>query len=90
MTQELLAWVIKWEEKTLAPEECLKVIKSGQQFRHYKGGIYTFLYLARHSETEEWLVVYQTSTGSVWVRPYDMFFETIQVDGQLVERFTKI
>lgn len=74
----------------MKPEERMKSIKYGQKFRHYKGGIYTFLHIARHSETEEWLVVYQSSGGGIWVRPYEMFFETILIDGQQVPRFSEL
>mgnify|MGYP003435209860 FL=1 len=62
------------------------------RYRHYKGPEYLVLDLARHSETEEWLVVYQTLYGDygLWVRPLGMFTETVEVDGQQVPRFTLI
>jgi hypothetical protein len=51
-------------------------------YRHYKGGLYQVLYLARHSETEEQLVVYRSlAEGGVWVRPAAMFLE--HVNGKL-------
>ena len=58
-------------------------------YRHYKGPEYKLLHLARHSETEEWLAVYQTLYGDFdfWVRPLDMFLEQVQVDGETVPRF---
>jgi len=47
-------------------------------YRHYKGGLYEVLHLARHSETEEQLVVYRSlSEGGVWVRPAVMFVEHV-------------
>jgi hypothetical protein len=62
------------------------------RYRHYKGNDYVVLGLARHSETEEELVVYRQDYGdqSWWVRPKAMFFETIEIDGRRVERFRHI
>ena len=59
------------------------------RYRHYKGGEYTVLGTARHSETEEELVLYRAEYGDrgLWVRPRDMFFESVDVDGQSVPRF---
>lgn len=61
-------------------------------FKHFKGGIYKFLYAAKHSETQEEMVVYQAMYGDnqVWVRPATMFFGTTVVDGKEVQRFTEI
>jgi hypothetical protein len=58
-------------------------------YKHYKGNLYEVIDVARHSETEEYLVVYKTLYGdfSTWVRPLDMFQETVEVDGQQVARF---
>ncbi|WP_400999359.1 DUF1653 domain-containing protein [Agromyces sp. GXQ0307] len=61
-------------------------------YEHYKGHRYEVLTLARHSETEEWLVVYRQLYGDhgVWVRPADMFAEHVEVDGGLVPRFRRV
>jgi len=58
-------------------------------YRHYKGGTYRVLGTARHSETEEWMVIYQALQGSrgYWVRPLSMFEENVDVDGVLIPRF---
>ena len=58
-------------------------------YKHYKGNLYEVLMTARHSETEEWMVVYKTLYGdfSTWVRPFDMFVEKVEVDGEMVSRF---
>ena len=58
-------------------------------YRHYKGNLYQVLHTAKHSETEEVLVVYRCLYGEydVWVRPLDMFVETVEVDGKQVARF---
>jgi hypothetical protein len=64
-------------------------VQPGQRYRHYKCNTYKVLYLATHTETEEKLVVYQAEGKSqVWVRPYDMFVESVNVEGQTVPRFT--
>jgi hypothetical protein len=61
-------------------------------FRHYKGGLYEVLGVARHSETEERLVVYRAvaDDGTLWVRPLTMFQETVMVDGREIPRFAAI
>ncbi|MGB0733029.1 MAG: DUF1653 domain-containing protein [Pontibacterium sp.] len=66
-------------------------IKTGL-YRHYKGGEYHVIDVARHSETEEWMVVYRTCYGdkSLWVRPLAMFTETLVIDGQKVPRFAYV
>lgn len=58
-------------------------------YRHYKGNLYEVIDVARHSETQESLVVYKTLYGdfSTWVRPLDMFQEALDRDGQQVARF---
>ena len=69
----------------------MEEIKLGR-FRHFKGNEYEVLHLARHSETEEDLVVYRALYGdfSVWVRPAAMWNETVERDGQSFRRFTYI
>ena len=63
-------------------------MKTGR-YRHYKGNDYTVIGVAKHSETEEELVVYRQEYGErgLWVRPKDMFLETVEVNGTTVERF---
>ena len=63
-------------------------VRSGR-YRHYKGREYIVLGVARHSETEEELVVYHQDYGdhSLWVRPRAMFEEQVEVDGRPVPRF---
>lgn len=64
----------------------------GGKYRHFKGKEYRVLTLARHSETLEPLVVYQQLYGDagVWVRPLEMFLETVERDGKRFFRFTEI
>ena len=63
-------------------------IRKGR-YRHYKGGEYDVYGVARHSETDERLVVYRPRYGEreLWVRPLEMFVETVEVDGRAVPRF---
>ncbi len=62
------------------------------RYRHYKGGVYDVLGVARHSETEEELVVYRPRYGErgLWVRPRAMFEATVEVDGVPVPRFARL
>lgn len=60
------------------------------RYRHYKGGEYRVLHLARHSETNEVLVVYEIiqPEPSFWVRPAAMFVETVVLpSGERAPRF---
>jgi hypothetical protein len=60
--------------------------------RHYKGRDYEVIDIARHSETEERMVVYRCLYGdrSLWVRPLSMFRETVEVAGEQVPRFALV
>jgi hypothetical protein len=59
------------------------------RYRHYKGTEYTVMGVALHSETQEELVVYRQEYGDrgLWVRPKQMFLETVKIGGQAVPRF---
>lgn len=59
------------------------------RYRHYKGGEYEVVGVARHSETHEPLVVYRPlyNDSGLWVRPHAMFFEDVDVDGRRQPRF---
>lgn len=61
-------------------------------YQHYKGNLYQVLHLAKHSETEEALVVYRALYGNygVWVRPLAMFSENVEINGEAVPRFKLI
>lgn len=62
------------------------------RYRHFKGGMYEAIGLARHSETLEDMVVYRAlyGDGGLWVRPAAMFFELVVLDGKSVPRFEKV
>lgn len=63
-----------------------------KRYQHYKGKTYKLIGIAKHSETLEEMVVYQAEYGdnAIWVRPKDMFFEKVEVDGKLVDRFKEV
>ena len=69
----------------------METIKPGR-YRHFKGREYEVLGVARHSETEEELVVYRALYGDfgLWVRPVSMWKETVERDGKTFRRFTYI
>ncbi|MBQ6895929.1 MAG: DUF1653 domain-containing protein [Oscillospiraceae bacterium] len=67
------------------------MIETGK-YRHFKGNEYEVLYVAKHSETLEEIVVYRALYGEkgVWVRPASMWDETITREGRTFRRFEKI
>jgi len=62
------------------------------RYRHYKGGEYEVIGVARHSETNEPMVVYRPLSNATgwWVRPHAMFFEHVNIDGVTRLRFEPI
>jgi hypothetical protein len=72
-------------------------VEVGKKYRHYKGGEYVVVAVGLHSETQEKVVVYQAQysdpnfgDNAVWVRPYNMFVETVLFEGSTVPRFSLI
>lgn len=61
-------------------------------YRHFKGNKYKVLCLAKDSETLEASVVYQAlyGDGQIWVRPAQMWNETVDFNGEKVKRFEYI
>ena len=66
-------------------------IKPGR-YRHFKGNEYQVIGMARHSETEEEMVVYRPlyGEGGLWVRPAAMWAEEVERDGKRQPRFAYI
>jgi len=72
------------------------MIKIGK-YQHFKGNYYQVLHCARHSETQEWFVVYKplyqnspsdnNNKENIWIRPLSMFNESIERNGKSVKRF---
>ena len=71
-------------------EEAAETIRPGR-YRHFKGNEYEVIGIARHSETEEPLVVYRAMYGDrgLWVRPAEMWNETVTRDGKTYQRFAR-
>ena len=61
-------------------------------YRHFKGGLYKFIGIAKDSETLEEMVVYQALYGErqMWVRPAEMFFGKVERDGKVMDRFQEV
>lgn len=63
-------------------------------YQHYKGKHYEVLYIAKHSETLAELVVYkslyQNNTSQYWVRPLELFIESVEIEGRILPRFRRI
>ncbi len=72
-------------------EEAVRALIPGR-YRHFKGGAYELLGVARHSETLAPMAVYRAlyGEGGLWVRPAEMWLETVERDGQTVPRFRRI
>jgi len=72
-------------------EEAVSAIPPGR-YRHFKGREYEVIGIARHSETEEPMVVYRALYGDygIWVRPASMWNETVERGGQTYRRFYRL
>lgn len=79
------------KEKETVMKELQYPVRPGR-YRHFKGNEYQVLGVARHSETEEEMVVYRAlyGEGGLWVRPAAMWLETVTRDGVTQPRFTYI
>lgn len=61
------------------------------KYRHYKGGIYEVICEARlESNPGTIMVVYRSEEGLIWTRPRDIFFESVQHEGESVPRFAPL
>jgi hypothetical protein len=61
------------------------------RYRHYKGNDYRVHLLAFHTETREWMVVYEAlyGDGGMFTRPAAMFNETVEAGGRRLPRFAR-
>lgn len=58
-----------------------------KRYRHYKGTFYTWVGTTYHTETSEKLALYKNEKGTIFARPFDMFFGKVEVNGVVVDRF---
>jgi hypothetical protein len=69
-------------------------LKIGAIYQHYRGMRYKVHAIVRHSETLEELVYYEAlydnEIGKLWVRPKEMFLDSINIDGKQVARFSEL
>ncbi len=72
-------------------EEAVQIIPLGR-YRHFKGNEYEVIGIARHSETEEPMVVYRAlyGEGGLWTRPADMWNEQVTRNGKTYRRFYRL
>lgn len=72
-------------------EDAVQTIQPGR-YRHFKGNVYEVIGIARHSETEEPMVVYRAlyGDGGIWVRPASMWNEQVIRNGKTRHRFYRL
>ena len=72
-------------------EKAVQTIQPGR-YRHFKGNAYEVVGIARHSETEETMVVYRAlyGEGGLWVRPAEMWNEIVERNGKTYRRFYRL
>jgi hypothetical protein len=79
-------------------QELLSKVKVGTKVKHYRNKKnYMILAVGRHSETLELMVVYQAlydcekfGPNPIFIRPLEMFLETVEENGQTMPRFIEI
>jgi len=61
------------------------------KYKHYKGGVYTYITDAMLEWDREWhVIIYEDEEGNRWVRPRVEFFGKVEVDGEIIDRFEKV
>lgn len=75
-------------------------VNPGEKYKHYKGGTYEIVDVAKHTETGQKMIVYRSlcehhdltkeyGARPLFVRPYDLFFEKVEYEGKVINRFQK-
>lgn len=77
----------KQSENSITP---LTQVTAGR-YRHFKGNEYEVIGVGKHTETNEKYVIYiDVSTNKFWIRPYEMFIELVNYNGEIKRRFDKL
>ena len=60
----------------------MRTVEKGATYRHFKGNHYKVIEIAKNTETNEMMVVYQALYGDygIFVRPLDMFLSEVDHD----------
>jgi cyclomaltodextrinase len=65
----------------------MQEILIGKNYKHYKGNLYKIIALAKHSETLEDMIIYQSvKDEATWARPKSMWNDVVDKNGTM--RFT--
>ena len=93
-TQKSVQHIHPYYFTLLLPKDIMdsKQLKTPGRYKHYKGNLYDVYEVATHSEDESKLVVYRPCYGekALWVRPLDMFVESVEKDGETLPRFAYV
>jgi len=75
-------------------QDLIKQITPNDIWRHYKGKDYRIINVSCHTEDLTWYVVYESlydnPVSTIWHRPLEMFLGTLDVNGTIVPRFTRV
>ena len=61
-------------------------------YRHFKGGLYVVIGIAKmHDDAKEDYVIYQkVGSAAMYIRPFEDFHAEVERDGQTMSRFTVV
>jgi hypothetical protein len=76
-------------------KEVKEQLTIGGIYQHYSGKLYRVANVYRHSEDLTLYVAYEglyedTNLGTHWIRPLEMFLETVEIKGVMTPRFKKV